>query len=59
MTAWVSTPMYGSATMNPALLPISTPDSAEGSVIIVISTRSTYMKNTAGKWQKVGTTEVI
>lgn len=34
------------------------PDSAEGSTIIVISTQSTWMKNTEGKWQKVGTTEV-
>lgn len=35
------------------------PDGASGSVIMVISTRATYMKNTQGKWQKVGTTEVI
>lgn len=35
------------------------PESAEGSVILVISTNATYMKNTQGKWQKVGTTEVV
>lgn len=35
------------------------PECAEGSMIIVISTASTWMKNTQGKWQKVGTTEVI
>lgn len=35
------------------------PDSACGSVILVISTGDSYMKNTEGKWQKVGTTEVI
>jgi hypothetical protein len=35
------------------------PDSAEGSTVLVISTRSVWMKNTAGKWQKVGSTEVI
>ena len=34
------------------------PESAEGSAIIVISTASTWMKNTQGKWQKVGTSEV-
>lgn len=34
-------------------------DSAIGSTIIVISTASTWMKNTSGKWQKCGTTEVI
>ena len=34
-------------------------DSAAGSTIIVISTSSTYMKNTQGKWQKAGTTEVV
>lgn len=32
---------------------------APGSIILVISTQATYMKNTTGKWQKVGTTEVI
>jgi hypothetical protein len=35
------------------------PDGAEGSVILVIATEETYMKNTTGKWQKMGTTEVI
>lgn len=35
------------------------PDSATGSVVLVISTGDTYMKNTVDKWQKVGTTEVI
>lgn len=34
-------------------------DGAEGSMIIVISTSSTWMKNTQGKWQKVGTSEVF
>lgn len=34
-------------------------EGAEGSMIIVISTQSTYMKNCSGKWQKLGTTEVI
>jgi hypothetical protein len=34
-------------------------ESAEGSVILVISTEATWMKNTSGKWQKSGTTEVI
>lgn len=34
-------------------------DSAEGSVILVISTQSTFMKNCEGKWQKCGTSEVI
>lgn len=34
-------------------------ESSVGSVIIVIATNSTYMKNTKGKWQKIGTTEVI
>lgn len=35
------------------------PDGAEGSIIIVISTETTYMKNTKGKWQLCGGTEVI
>jgi hypothetical protein len=35
------------------------PDGAEGSVIIVIATESTYMKNSAGLWQRCGSTEVI
>lgn len=34
-------------------------ESSEGSAIIVISTNSTFIKNADGKWQKVGTTEVI
>lgn len=35
------------------------PDGAEGSMILVIASQSTYMKNTEGKWQKYGSTEVI
>lgn len=35
------------------------PDCAEGSVIMVISTGAAYMKNTAGKWQRIGSNEVI
>ena len=35
------------------------PECAEGSVILVISTQSTYMKNCEDKWQKCGTSEVI
>lgn len=35
------------------------PNGAAGSTIIVISTASTYIKNADGKWQKVGTTEVV
>lgn len=35
------------------------PDSAPGSTIIVISTASTWMKNTQRKWQKCGTNEVM
>ena len=35
------------------------PDSAVGSVVLVISTNSAWMKNTQGKWQKMGTTEVL
>lgn len=35
------------------------PDGAEGSVIIVISSGSTYIKNCDGGWHKYGTTEVI
>ena len=35
------------------------PDGAEGSMIIVIASQSTYMKNTEGKWQKYGTSEVV
>ena len=35
------------------------PEGAEGSSIVVIATEATYMKNTQGKWQKCGTTEVI
>ena len=34
------------------------PDGAEGSVIMVISTQSTWMKNSKGKWQKCGSSEV-
>jgi hypothetical protein len=35
------------------------PDCACGSIIMVISTESTWMKNTKGQWQKCGSTEVI
>lgn len=35
------------------------PDGAVGSMILVISTGNTYIKNTKGKWQKAGTTEVL
>lgn len=35
------------------------PNCAAGSVILVIETEDAYMKNTQGKWQKLGTTEVI
>jgi hypothetical protein len=35
------------------------PDGAEGSMILVIASQSTYIKNTEGKLQKYGSTEVI
>lgn len=35
------------------------PEGAEGSVIIVIATEETYMKNSSGLWQRCGSTEVI
>ena len=35
------------------------PDAAEGSTILVISAGTAYMKNTEGKWQKIGTSEVL
>ena len=35
------------------------PECACGSVVLVIATGDSYMKNTADKWQKIGTTEVI
>lgn len=35
------------------------PDCASGSVILVISTGESYMKNTQGNWQKIGSTEVV
>lgn len=35
------------------------PDAAEGSMIIVISTQTTYMKNCDCQWQKCGSTEVL
>lgn len=41
------------------LTPNFDPDSACGSLVMVIATGSTYMKNSAGKWQKIGSTEVI
>lgn len=34
-------------------------DSAEGSIILVIYPQVVYMKNSTGKWQKMGTTEVL
>lgn len=34
-------------------------ESAEGSVILVIFPQVVYMKNSKGKWQKMGTTEVL
>ena len=33
-------------------------DSAEGSIIMVISNKSVWIKNADCKWQKCGTTEV-
>jgi hypothetical protein len=35
------------------------PDCACGSFAFVISTGNGYMKNSVGKWQKIGSTEVI
>ena len=35
------------------------PESAEGSVIMVIFPQVIYMKNTKGKWQKMGSSEVL
>lgn len=35
------------------------PEGAEGSAIMVISTQTTWMKNSQGKWQKCGTSEVV
>lgn len=35
------------------------PTSAIGSQIIVIATGDVWMKNTKGKWQKMGTNEVL
>lgn len=35
------------------------PEGAEGSMILVIASQSTYIKNSEGKWQKYGTSEVI
>lgn len=35
------------------------PECAVGSMIIVVGTKDIYIKNTEGKWQKYGTTEVI
>lgn len=32
---------------------------AAGSAILVIATESVWIKNTEGKWQKSGTTEVL
>lgn len=35
------------------------PEGAEGSIIIVIATEATWMKNSQAKWQKCGTSEVV
>lgn len=35
------------------------PEGAVGSAIVVIEEGAVYLKNSAGKWQKYGTTEVI
>lgn len=35
------------------------PDCAIGSSILVISSGAMYIKNTEGKWQKSGSTEVL
>jgi hypothetical protein len=35
------------------------PECATGSAVLIISTGDTYLKNTDGKWQKVGSTEVV
>ncbi len=42
-----------------AITPGVDSEGAEGSVILVISTQATWMKNSTGKWQKCGTNEVI
>lgn len=42
-----------------AIAPDFDADCAEGSMIIVISTKDVYIKNCNGRWQKFGTTEVI
>ena len=41
------------------ITPDCDPDGAEGSMILVIASQATYMKNTDCKWQKYGTSEVI
>lgn len=35
------------------------PESAPGSSILVIETKEVFVKNTEGKWQKFGTSEVL
>jgi hypothetical protein len=35
------------------------PESAEGSIILVILPQVVYIKNSQGKWQKMGTSEVL
>ena len=41
------------------LTPDFDPKGASGSSVVVISTKDVYIKNSQGKWQKVGTTEVV
>lgn len=35
------------------------PESVSGSSIVVIETKEVFVKNTEGKWQKFGTSEVL
>lgn len=35
------------------------PESVAGSSIVVIETKEVFVKNTEGKWQKFGTSEVL
>lgn len=35
------------------------PDSAVGSMILVIATKALFVKNCKGEWQRSGTTEVV
>ena len=34
-------------------------ESSPGSTLLIISTKDLYVKNSQGKWQKAGTTEVL